>query len=92
MFRTLTLRGTAASIVWGHRTAALVRRWSVARGKQPGEWTLTAKVDRVDPFQLRQRPLLFTAPRQGGFWCWPVVEIVSVTAGALQARLGPPEY
>jgi hypothetical protein len=53
-------------------------------------WTLTATIARVDAFMARQRPLLFSAPRAGGFWIWPIEEITIGTT-TLTARLGPPE-
>jgi hypothetical protein len=88
LFRSVTLRGASASIVWGYHTAAHLRGWMVT--KADGRWALTAGVDRADPFQLQQRPLLFTAPRQGGRWCWPV-QTVTLGAERLSATLGPPE-
>jgi hypothetical protein len=85
----VTLRGQEATVVWGFRTAAVVTSWTAARTPQ-GQWTLQAIVSRADPYQLRQRPLKFTAPRIGGYFCWPIVA-VSLGAGTLSASLGPPE-
>ncbi len=58
--------------------------------KAPG-WQLVARVTRFESFQIRQKPLYFTAPRKGGFWTFPVLEPPSVTNGVLRAFLGPPE-
>jgi hypothetical protein len=96
MFQTLTLSGSTGSINWGYRSAAALQRWKVtrARDEKSGQvrWTLSAALGaHVDHFQLRQRPLLFTAPRRGGFWCWPVRE-VTVGATSVSANLDPPEY
>jgi hypothetical protein len=91
LFRTLTLRGDAAArVTWGYYTAATLRRWTVSKSER-GEWTLTAAIDHADPFRLRQAPLMFTAPRPGGFFCWPV-RAVTVGRESLTARLGPPEH
>jgi len=86
---TVTLRGQEATVVWGYHTAAVCTSWTAARTEQ-GAWTLQATVQKADPFQLRQRPLKFTAPRVGGFFCWPIVA-VTLGAGTLSASLGPPE-
>ena len=85
----VTLRGLEATIVWGYHTAAVCRSWTITRTPQ-GRWTLSAIVHRADPFQLRQAPLKFTAPRKGGFFCWPVLG-VTLAASSLAATLGPPE-
>jgi len=84
----LRLHGTAASLLWGYRTAVTLRAWSIK--KDEGRWTLLATVERVDAFQARQRPLLFAAPRAGGYWCWPV-ESLQLGDRRLIATLGPPE-
>jgi hypothetical protein len=89
MFEEVTLRGQEATIVWGYHTAAVCRSW-VAQRTAAGQWTLSASLARADAFQLRQRNLKFTAPRVGGFFCWPVLA-VSQTGTTLAATLGPPE-
>ena len=96
MFHELTLRGQAATIVYGYRTAAALTAWRVARRVDEKTnawgWTLTATLGpQVDRFQLRQRGLLFTAPRRGGFWLWPV-RTVQVGERTLVAALEPPEH
>lgn len=88
MFRRLRLKGTTGTVVWGYRTAVVLRAWSMARHE--GQWRLSGRVARVDPFLSRQRPLLFTAPRRGGFWAFPVMDL-QVGTEQLSARLGPPE-
>ena len=87
MLRELTIRGAAASLVWGSRTAAELSAWRIA--KVEGQWCLAATIARVDRFQARQAPLLFTAPRPGGFWAWPIKSI-TVGESQLRAVLGPP--
>ena len=66
-----------------------MRTWTIYRNAH-GEWTLKATLGRVDPYALRQRPLLFTSPRTGGYWCWPIDQIQTDQLNLL-ARLGPPE-
>jgi hypothetical protein len=85
----VTLRGLEATVLWGYHTAAVIRSWTVVRTPE-GQWSLQAQVQRADPFQLRQRPLKFTAPRVGGYFCWPVLS-ATLGAGTLAAVLGPPE-
>ena len=87
MFREIALHGGAASIVWGYRPAVELRAWRIA--KVEGVWKLTGAIARVDKFQARQAPLLFTAPRPGGFWAWPIVTI-AIGETSLRATLGPP--
>lgn len=87
----LHLHGTVGAIVWGYHTAAALTSWRIAKNGK-GEWTLTAIAERVEPFQLRQTPLQFTAPRaQASHWCWPVREL-SQQGNQLHATLGPVEF
>jgi hypothetical protein len=91
LFRRVTFRyPIEARISWGYYTAATLRSFSLSKS-ETGAWSLTAGIDRCDPFKLRQTPLLFTAPRPGGFFCFPVR---SLTLGreSLTAKLGPPEH
>jgi len=91
VFDSLTVTGGAGAILRGSRAAVELRSWRIARSRADPVWTLTATIARVvDPFQARQTPLLFTAPRAGGYWAWPVQEI-SIGATSLWARLGSPE-
>jgi len=85
----VTLRGQEGTIAWGYRTAAVCRSWTVQRTPQ-GTWALSAQLQRADAFQLRQRDLKFTAPRVGGFFCWPVIAVTLIDS-TLAAQLGPPE-
>ena len=85
----VTLAGREATIVWGYRTAAVCSTWTIHRSPQ-GRWVLSAQLQRADAYQLRQRDLKFTAPRKGGYFCWPVLS-VTVIATSLTAALGPPE-
>jgi hypothetical protein len=94
VFRTLTVSGLRGSIVFGGRPAAVLGAW-VARRNDRGVWTLSAVVDRVDTFQLRQIPLMFEGPRVSkprGLWCFPVVpKSIAISGARLSADLGPPE-
>jgi hypothetical protein len=93
------LRGDAASIVYGYHDAATLGAWSIAwhqpDAKHDGAWRLSAVIVTRDPFCLRQRPLVFSAKREGrmGLWLWPLVE-ASIQIGDRQmiATLGPPLY
>jgi hypothetical protein len=85
----VTLRGGEATIVWGYRTAAVLREWTAYR-TPGGAWTLRGTVTRADPFSLRQADLKFTAPRIGGHFCWPILG-VTLTGTSLAGQLGPPE-
>lgn len=91
--RNLRIRGARGALLWGYHEAAVLGTWSIRKTGKPGQfvWTLVASVARVEPFQIRQRPLLFSAPRfGGGMWAWGV-EHVDVGASRISARLGPPE-
>jgi hypothetical protein len=85
----VTVRGQEGTIVWGYRTAAVIKSWTAYRTPE-GAWTLRAVVTRADPYALRQTDLKFTAPRIGGFFCWPI-RGVNLEAQSLAAALGPPE-
>lgn len=88
MFERLTLHGGPGALVLGYKDAVVLRTWRIA--KHEGQWTLTGTVGRVDPFLSRQRPLLFSAPRPGGFWAWPITDL-ELGVQQLTAKLGPPE-
>lgn len=91
MFDTFTITGVAGSLLWGSRVAVEVTRWRIRRVKADGgDWILSATITRIDKFQSRQAPLLFTAPRPGGFWAWPV-DAIEIGETSLLAYLGPPE-
>lgn len=94
MFQTLLLRGIRGSILFGGRPAAVLGAWE-ARKSKFGKWTLSARVERSDSFQLRQIPLLFEAPRVSkprGLWLFPIVpKTIRVDGPRLSADLGPPE-
>ena len=91
MFDALTITGGAGSVLWGYRVAVELSRWRIRRVKADGgAWILSATITRIDKFQARQAPLLFTAPRPGGFWAWPV-DAIEIGETSLLAYLGPPE-
>lgn len=94
MFRQLTLRGTAATIVWAYHDAAVLRTWTIAKQAQqrglPPVWRLAARIAHADAFKCRQRPLLFTAAHPKGRWCWQI-ETLDIIGDRLSATLGPPE-
>ena len=91
MFDALTIRGVAGSVLWGARVAVEVINWRITRIKaEGGAWVLHATIARIDKFQARQAPLLFTAPRPQGFWAWPV-DAIEIGETSLRAYLGPPE-
>ena len=89
MFDELVLHGGEATIAWAWHTAAVIRAWRITKSKK-SQWSLVATVTRADAFKLRQRPLLFTVPRKGGHWVWPV-QTVTLRDTQLTAALGPME-
>lgn len=100
MFEQITVRGRAGAIVWGYRTAAELTTWRIYHHKPDGQhddrWVLTAMLARVDKFQLRQRPLVFTAARGAGLkglWMWPLLSAtIAADDRQLTAQLGPPQH
>jgi hypothetical protein len=94
LFHTVTFGGQRGAILWGAGEAAVLGRWSVTRDAT-FRWTLAARVDRIDTLRLRQRPLIFQAPRRArpaGLWCFPVLpNTLRLEGTALTAALGPPE-
>lgn len=92
MFRNVRLRGSRASILWGYRPAAELTAWTIVRVAKPKNgWQLRGTMTRPDRFMLRQTPLLFTAPRDGGFWLWPIETLNIVNERSIVAALGQPE-
>ena len=91
MFNSLTIHGGVGSVLFGHLVAADLTDWRITRIKaEGGVWMLSATIARIDRFQARRAPLLFTAPRAGGFMAWPI-EAIDLGETSLRARLGPPE-
>ena len=90
MFDELVVTGGEATISWAWHTAAVCRSWRIYKSRTRAQWSLVATVTRVDPYKLQQRPLLFNAPRKGGFLCWPV-KAVTVMDKQITAALGPME-
>lgn len=87
----LQLYGVKASLLWGCREVAGLTHWRIIKG--PQAWTLTATLERANPFECAQgaryRELLFTALRDKGRWCFPLVD-VSLGRTELRATLGQP--
>lgn len=90
MFRQVTITGTEATLVLGFETAAVLGRWSIVKDPKKG-WQLAAVLTRADRYRVRQRGLLFTSPRLGGHFCWPVRDL-TITADSVLATLGPLEH
>lgn len=91
MFDSLTIHGGAGSVLWGYRVAVELKSWRITRVKdEGGAWILRGTIARIDKFQARQAPLLFTAPRPNGFWAWPI-DAIDIGETNLRAYLGPPE-
>lgn len=96
MFRgNVRIRGQAGALRWSWHDAAVLGDWSITKRLDPKtglSWYLSARLVRVDTFQIRQRPLYFAAPRGSqGFWAWQVHEIVQLQPDRVTVRLGPPE-
>jgi hypothetical protein len=91
VFDSLTIHGGAGSVLWGYRVAVELKSWRITRVKdEGGAWILRGTIARIDKFQARQTPLLFTAPRPNGFWAWPI-DAIDIGETSLRAHLGPPE-
>jgi len=87
----LTLRGAEGTVVWGYYTAAVCPTWTITNAGHAQTWTLSAVVSRADAYKLGKPDLKFTAPRKGGFFCFPVRSI-TLAGSRVAATLGPPEY
>jgi hypothetical protein len=85
----IRVHGRTGALLWGYHRVATFRAWRISQVE--GHWILRATLERVDKFQIRQRPLLFSAPRDRGFWCWGVESVTAFDTVNLLARLGPPE-
>ena len=88
-YHRIQLRGTRGTLLWGYHEAAEFRSWRIWKDPQKG-WQLSGVLARLDAFQARQRPLLFSAPRERGMWAWGVNSI-KVNGSAVRADLGEPE-
>ena len=91
MFDSLTIHGGAGALLYKSRVAIELTSWRIVRRKADGgQWILSATITRIDTFYARQTPLLFTAPKAGGFWAWPIAAL-DLGDTSLRAHLGPPE-
>jgi hypothetical protein len=95
MFRTITLRGPRGALTWNGGDAARLGAFWLSRREASRQWSLTATLDSVDSYRLKQVPLLFIAPRLNyprGLWCFPVVPgSLRVERTSVSALLAPPE-
>lgn len=93
MLDELTIHGPHATLLWGYRKVAGLRMWRIYKGKDTATWILTASLEQANRFECeagaRFKELHFTAPRDKGRWCWPIVD-VTLGATELRATLGPP--
>jgi hypothetical protein len=91
MFRSLTIHGGVATIIWGgYQTVATLRGWRIV--KDTRGWTLTATLaGPLNGYASRRTPLYFTAARERGRWCFPVVGELAISGTSLTAPLGNPE-
>lgn len=87
-FGGLRLHGNRGSLLHGYQDAAVLGQWTIDR--PDGIWLLTATIVRLDHAYKNKRPLMFTAPREHGWWSWGI-ESVDYGEQRLLARLGPPE-
>jgi hypothetical protein len=90
-------RGVNGSIVWGYHTAVSLRKWFVQKTKDPKtqrtQWILRGDVERIDAFQARQKPLLFSVKRpKGAYLSWGIEHIQIADTHRVVAVLGPPEF
>lgn len=104
MFDHVTLRGVGSAdggaqpaVLYGYQQAALIWQWTITKERDRKTrvivWRLRASVVRHDKFLLRPSPrLVFTAPRRGGLWCWPIVGDLALSGSQLVATLGHPEF
>lgn len=103
MFSRLNLHGGKADILWGHRSAVVLKHWRVIKRQRTAEvnhgvvtlgspeWVLTGTPERIDSYSSRQTPLLLAVPRPHGFFLWPVEKIEQLGPTSIRATLGPPE-
>lgn len=95
LLNSVTLRGPRGSLTWAGAEAAALGAWTLSRPATAQTWTLSARVERVDSYRVKQVPLLFVTPRlrkPRGLWCFPVVPgSLTVAAGGLAATLTHPE-
>lgn len=87
-YHRIKLHGERGALLWGYHEAATFRSWRIWKG--PNGWQLLGRLARVDSFQARQSPLLFSAPRDKGLWAWGV-DSIEIKGFDIRASLGEPE-
>lgn len=90
MFTSIVLHGGTGTLLLGYQAAADLRAWRVTKSKTT-DWTLSATIASINHYRAGKTPLYFTAPRDKGRWCFPVVGELVITGIHLRAPLGPPE-
>lgn len=88
------IRGSAARIDWGYRTAATLGAWTITLDREtaPLRRLLAAELrGDVSLYVLRQRPLVFVVPREGRPAIrWPVLAL-DVGPDYVRGELGAKE-
>ena len=73
----LALRGESAEVRWSYHVAALLGAWTLtvdrANGTTPRRREFRARVQTVQPWAIRQRPLTLVVVRPGQVWAWPIL-------------------
>jgi hypothetical protein len=83
-----SISGVVGRIEWAYHVAAELQGYVVTRSPE-NRWSLVATPTRADPFQLRQRPLVFVGPTAHGDLCFPI-ESIDVGPTYIKATLGAP--
>ena len=90
----LALRGEAAEVRWSYHVAAHLGAWTLtvdrANGTTPRRREFRARVQTVQPWAIRQRPLMLVVARPGQAWAWPILRC-TVDDEIFVAELGAKE-
>jgi hypothetical protein len=85
----MTVTGATGTLRWGYHVAGTLRAWTVTKTDEAG-LVLTAQIQELNAFRIKQRPLMFVVAHTQGVWRWPVTA-VQMADTTLTASLGPRE-
>ncbi len=83
----MTISGAAGVIKWGYLTVAEVDTWSIEAEAIGGALTGVVSAPHNE-YAASQQPVRFVVPREKVTWEWPI-EMLQITDGRVNARLGP---
>jgi hypothetical protein len=82
----VTVTGATGALHWGYHVAGTLRAWAITKTDEG--LVLTAQIQDLNAFRIKQRPLVFVVAHTHGVWRWPITA-AQMADTTLTASLGP---